>query len=435
MFLDEAKINIKAGEGGNGLVSFFLLKGSYKKIANGGNGGSGGNIVFRASHSVNTLLQFRRKIHFKAENGQPGMPNNRNGRRGEDLVIHVPPGTVIKEKGSIIADLTEEGTDFIAAAGGSGGRGNANFVSQSRRFPGFAEKGEKTEEKWVNLELRLLADAALVGFPNAGKSTIISRISAARPRIADYPFTTLSPNIGVVSFGDDSFVVADMPGILEGAHSGIGLGDRFLRHILRAKLLVIILDASVLLTGGQEALEDTFNIIRKELKLYDAALYKKDYIIVINKADLFASDDICGKASGHFYKKTGKPALIISAVSGKGLGELVKLIHSRIMSINKEEDLQLSLKKSSSAGTKIYTIRKEDAESDKIEIIRDGNEFIVKNKKLEKMVAMTDLENSEALEYLKYKLKKMKIGDRLKKMGIDEGSVVIIGNLVFEMSD
>ncbi len=224
MFIDEAQINIKAGDGGNGLVSFFLLKGSYKKIANGGNGGNGGNIIIRPSRSVNTLIGFKKKMHFKAVNGQAGMPNNRNGRRGGDLVIYVPVGTVIKEDDIAVADLNEEGFDFIAATGGSGGRGNANFVSQLRRFPGFAEKGEKIDERWIELELRLIADVSLVGFPNAGKSTIISRVSAARPKIADYPFTTLSPNLGVISYGDDSFVVADIPGIIEGAHQAPVLG-------------------------------------------------------------------------------------------------------------------------------------------------------------------------------------------------------------------
>jgi GTP-binding protein len=439
MFIDEAKINIKAGDGGNGLVSFFLLKGSYKKVANGGNGGSGGNIVFAPSRSVNTLLGFKKKIHFKAENGQAGMPNNRNGRRGEDLVIYVPVGTVVKEDGSIIADLSEEGENFVAAIGGSGGRGNANFVSQMRRFPGFAEKGEKIEEKWISLELRLLADAALVGFPNAGKSTIISAISAARPKIAPYPFTTLSPNLGVVSHGDDSFVVADIPGIIEGAHKGTGLGDRFLRHILRAKLLVIVLDASLLLEAEMEGLMGTFNTIRQELKLYNELLSKKDYITVINKADLFVKEEICKNAANYISKKTGGPVLVISAVTGRGLDELIKVLHEKIIAIRKEEYYLSEASKTSLQVSRTYSLAtfKKDtgADLDKLEIIKDSGEFKIKNKKLEKMVAMTDLENNEALEYLKYRLKKMKIGDRLKKMGIEEGSTVIIGNLVFELME
>jgi len=439
MFIDEAKINIKAGDGGSGLVSFFALKGSYKKVANGGNGGSGGNILFAPSRSVNTLIGFKKKIHFKAENGQAGMPNNRNGRRGEDLVIYVPVGTVIKEGGNIIADLNEEGKDFIAATGGSGGRGNANFVSQMRRFPGFAEKGEKTEEKWISLELRLLADAALVGFPNAGKSTIISAVSAARPKIAPYPFTTLSPNLGVVSHGEDSFVIADIPGIIEGAHKGTGLGDRFLRHILRARLLVIVLDASLLLEGEIEGLTGTFDTIRQELKLYDELLSKKDYITVINKADLFDKEEICKNAANRISKKTGRPVLVISAVTGRGLDEMIKVLHEKITAIRKEEHYLSEASKTSSQVSRTYslaTLKKDaGADSDKLEIIKDGSEFIVKNKKLEKMVAMTDLENSEALDYLKYRLKKMKIGDRLKKMGIEEGSTVIIGNLVFELTE
>jgi len=235
MFLDEAKINIKAGNGGNGIVTFFTLKGGVKKIPSGGNGGKGGGIIIKAAEDLSTLYGFKKKIHFKAENGKNGEPNNRNGKAGMDLIIKVPEGTVIKDrKGDIIADLDTPGDKIIIAEGGMGGRGNSSFLSAKRRFPAFAELGEKTEDFWIGLELKLVADVALVGFPNSGKSTIISRISAARPKIADYPFTTLTPNLGVVTVDDDSFVVTDVPGLIKGAHEGIGLGDKFLRHITRA---------------------------------------------------------------------------------------------------------------------------------------------------------------------------------------------------------
>ncbi len=435
MFLDEAQINIKAGDGGNGIVSFFLLKGSYKKIACGGNGGRGGNVIIRSTPNLSTLLGFKKKVHFKAESGQAGMPNNRTGRTGEDLLIYVPTGTIIKDgEKQILADLVKDGQEYHAAAGGAGGRGNANFVSQERRFPGFAEKGEKAQDAWIVLELRLLADVALVGFPNSGKSTIISRISAAKPKIADYPFTTLTPNLGVVSYNDDStFVVADIPGIIEGAHKGVGLGDRFLRHILRSKILAVILDGALLLENEPEELVKSFQVIRNEVKLYEPSLYKKDYIIVINKTDLFQNTDKLEAAAKELKKKSRKPVLMISAVSSVGIDKLVKVLYERVVKARLLSEQAEKAKELGEKSYKVYSVGKIEEEKEKFEIIKDGEEYIVKNKRLERLVSMTNLENKEALEYLKNKLKKMKTGDRLKKMGIEVGSTVIIGNLVFEL--
>ncbi len=477
LFLDEAKINIKAGDGGPGIVSFFLLKGSHKKIASGGSGGKGGDIIFKATKSISTLYGFKKKIHFKAENGQQGMPNNRQGRKGKDCIIYVPVGTIIKDNGVVCADLNEEGAQYVAAVGGIGGRGNASFVSQQRRFPGFAEKGEKVSDRWVSLELRLLADVALVGFPNAGKSAIISKISAAKPKIADYPFTTLTPNLGVVSVDNDSFVVADIPGLIEGAHSGIGLGDKFLRHIMRSKLVVYVLDLEVFLRNGEIDLINTFKILRNELKLYDTSLYKKSYFIVINKIDLVSQQDkVLVEKLENIKRKlrmiSKRQVLQISAVTGKGLSELIKLMYEKLLKekqINEkltdekilsekllfEDDLKLRKlnlsaevkplkqlpKKTKGAAYKVYSLNsldkdlKKKFDLDKIEVIKQGNEYIIKNENLERMVSMTDLENEEALEYLKDKLKKMGIGDKLKKMGVPIGSTVIIKDLVFELLD
>ena len=274
MFLDEAKINIKAGEGGNGMVAFFKLKGGRKKIPTGGSGGKGGSVIIRAYKNLSTLYSFKKKIHFKAESGKSGGPNNRKGEDAKDLIIRVPVGTVVKSsKGEIIADLKEAGDEVVVAEGGIGGRGNAAFVSSGRRFPAFAESGEKTEDFWIELELRLVADVSLVGFPNAGKSTIISRISAARPKIADYPFTTLTPNPGVVTVDDEDFIVADVPGLVEGAHSGKGLGDKFLRHITRSTILVVVLDGQRIIDESEDIIK-TFDILREEIRLYNMDLYK-----------------------------------------------------------------------------------------------------------------------------------------------------------------
>ncbi len=433
MFLDEAKINIKAGDGGNGMVTFFNMKGGAKKIPSGGNGGKGGNILIEASANLSTLYGFKKKIHFKAENGKSGGPNNRNGKEGEDLIIRVPTGTMIKDaRGNTIADLDNSGERIIIAEGGIGGRGNSSFVSAKRRFPAFAEIGEKTEEFWVNLELRLIADVALVGFPNSGKSTIISRISAAKPKIADYPFTTLSPNLGVVSVNDEDFVIADIPGLVEGAHRGTGLGDRFLKHITRTAMLVLVLDGQRVIDRMQDIVE-TFDILREEIRLYNINVYKKDYVVLINKIDLVSDNDKLGEIAEVLKNRSRKEVFLISAVTGKGLDKLVWSLHRRVAAY-REKFLK---DKGRAAGrireVRIYGTDKKKPEMGKIEIERSNGEYVVRNRKIERIVAMTDLENEEALDYLKIKLKKMGIADRLKKMGIKEGSTVIIGNLVFSL--
>ena len=435
IFLDEAQINIKAGNGGSGMATFFHLKTGGKKVANGGNGGKGGNIVIKANTNINTLYGFKKKIHFKAEDGKSGSTNNRSGRDGRDLIIDVPVGTMIKDHSrKMIADLSTEGDSVLIARGGIGGRGNASFTSQSRRFPAFAEKGEATDESWIALELRVLADVALVGFPNAGKSTIVSRISAAKPKIADYPFTTLTPHLGVVPVGDEDFVVADIPGLIEGAHTGTGLGDRFLRHITRSALLAMVLDGQKLLEpDGVKELIKTYDVLRKEIRLYNTEVYNKDFAIIINKSDLLEDHKLIRVASKKLGKEK-KEVFIISAATGEGLDDLVSGLYRRVEAI-REDAGPADPDAGEDKKIRIYEISKETIEDRKIEIIKGHDGYVVKNKRLERMVAMTDLENREALDYLKYRLKKMRVGDRLKQMGIDEGSTVIIGNLVFDLVD
>ncbi len=313
MFLDEAKINIKAGNGGDGMVTYFNLRGGKKKIPCGGKGGKGGDIVIQATSSLSTLYTFKKKIHYKAENGGGGQANNRNGKDGKHLMIMVPAGTIIRDgEGSMIADLAEDQDKILIAAGGIGGRGNSSFTSQARRFPGFAEKGEETDESWISLELRLVADVALVGFPNSGKSTIISRISAARPKIADYPFTTLTPNLGVVTVEDEDFTVADIPGLVEGAHKGIGLGDKFLRHITRAAILAIVLDGQKILEQEEgTGIIKTFDVLREEIRLYNNGVYKKDYIVVLNKIDLIPDKSITDKIRKELKKRSRKKVFLV----------------------------------------------------------------------------------------------------------------------------
>ncbi len=432
MFLDEAKINIKAGNGGSGSASFFLLKDRVKKIACGGNGGKGGDVIIEASRSLSTLYSFKDKVHYKADNGQRGSSNKKAGKNGEDLYIRVPVGTIIKNsKGETLFDLDEAGGKVLIAKGGRGGRGNASFVSQRMKFPSFAEKGEETEEVWFNLELRLVADAALVGFPNAGKSTLISMISNARPKIADYPFTTLTPNLGVVYYGNDNFVVADIPGLIKDAYLGVGLGDRFLRHIMRTILIVMVLDCSQL-NEDKRILLKTFKELREELRQYNQSLYEKKYIIAVNKIDLISDKKIIEKAKIDLSALTDTEIISISAQTGENINEFIKILGEKVkiekIILEEEKQLNATVEK-----IKVYEMDEDSLSKENIKITTRGNEYYVENKNLERMVAMTDLDNREALDYLKNKLKKMNIGDKLKKMGIKEGSTVIIGKLVFEL--
>ncbi len=433
MFLDEAKINIKAGNGGDGIVTFFKLRSGAKKVPSGGNGGKGGDVIIQAAGDLSTLYGFRKKIHFKAENGNRGESNNKNGKDGRDLIIKVPVGTVIKDdKENTIADLDNFASKIVIAEGGMGGRGNSSFVSSKRRFPAFAEIGEKTEDFWINLELRLMADVALVGFPNSGKSTIISRISAAKPKIADYPFTTLTPNLGVVTVNDEDFVVADVPGLIKGAHRGTGLGDKFLKHITRTVVLAMVLDGQRIIDKTQDIVE-TFDILREEIRLYNIDVYKKGYIVIINKIDLLPDSSKLDRIKKVIRNRSGKNVFPVSAVTGKGLDKLVSDLYQRVAGYRKKLQKDERNRSDKAGEVRIYSLDKRKSEMGKIEIDKSNGEYVVKNKKIERMVAMTDLNNEEALDYLKHRLKKMGIADRLKKMGVEEGSTVIIGELVFSL--
>lgn len=324
-FVDEAEIYVKAGDGGNGCVSFRREKFIPKGGPDGGDGGDGGNIIFKATKNLNTLLDFRYKKKYFAENGKPGQSNNKHGKSGKDLILPVPVGTIIKESETenILADLTEDNQEIIIAKGGRGGRGNSHFATPVRQTPRFAEKGTSGEEKLIKLELKLLADVGLIGFPNAGKSTLLSVISSARPKIADYPFTTLVPNLGVVKFGEfKSFVVADIPGLIEGAHRGEGLGHSFLKHIERTRLLIHLIDLSYL--GYKRPLKG-FNIINNELRLFNEELSLKPQIIVIGKMDL---PDVRKKSSRYekIFLKKGYKVFKISSATREGLDNLLLYI-------------------------------------------------------------------------------------------------------------
>jgi len=324
-FIDEAEIYVKAGDGGNGAVSFRREKFIPKGGPDGGDGGKGGDVIFRATTSLNTLLDFKYKRKYIAENGKNGAGNNRFGRCGKDLIIPVPVGTIIKDlqTNQIIADLVKDEQEFIVARGGNGGRGNSHFATPVRQTPRFAEKGKPGEEKIIKLELKLLADVGLVGFPNVGKSTFLSVISSARPKIADYPFTTLTPVLGVVKLKHyKSFVVADIPGLIEGAHKGEGLGHSFLKHVERTKILLHFIDLSFL--GPKDPYEG-FNIINKELFLFNDRLSEKQQIVVINKIDIPEVKEESENVKKYFENK-GYKVFKISSATKEGIESLLEYL-------------------------------------------------------------------------------------------------------------
>jgi GTP-binding protein len=331
MFIDWAKIYVKAGQGGSGACSFRREKRVDKGGPNGGDGGRGGNIILKVDPHLNTLIDFKYKKRFVARHGQHGMGSNRQGRDADDISIRIPAGTVVKdaENESILADLVKPGEEFVIARGGKGGRGNARFATPTHQAPREWEIGEPGEERWLILELKLLADVGLVGKPNAGKSTLLSRVSAARPKIADYPFTTLQPNLGIVRVDDfKSFLMADIPGLIEGAHQGKGLGLQFLRHIERTKLLVYLIDPT------EEDPKTVFKILSGELQKYSYRLAEKSFIIVFTKKDVWQEDYL------KMYKKKFDEKLIgISSLSGDGLTQLNRTIWNMLQDLEKEEEL------------------------------------------------------------------------------------------------
>lgn len=328
-FIDEAKIYVKAGDGGKGCVSFRREKYVPKGGPDGGNGGRGGDVAFIADNRLASLLDFQYKREYEAEKGQHGMGSMCSGRDGLDLVIKLPVGTLIKDfdTGEVLADLVEDGQQFVCCKGGRGGKGNAHFATSTHQTPRFAQPGEPGEERNLKLELKLLADVGIIGFPNAGKSTLISHISAAKPKIADYPFTTLVPNLGIVKFGDfGGFVVADIPGLIEGAHEGKGLGVKFLKHVERTSMFVHMIDVSPF--TGREPKED-FEVVNRELKAFNAELAKRPQVVALNKTDIPEAEEKARELL-KFFNKLGIKVFLVSAATGKGLKELVNYVGSQV---------------------------------------------------------------------------------------------------------
>ena len=418
-FIDHVRIEIKAGNGGNGAIAFHREKYVSAGGPDGGDGGRGGNVVFRVDEGVNTLLAYRYRHKFAAENGGDGKGGKLHGASGEDIIIPVPRGTLIKdaETGAIIHDMSD-GEDFIACRGGRGGWGNRHFATSTRQVPMFAKNGTKGEEKEVVLELKMLADVGLIGYPSVGKSSILARISAARPKIADYHFTTLSPNLGVVRVHDEAaFVAADIPGLIEGAAEGAGLGHDFLRHIDRCRLLLHVVDISCF--EGRDPIDDV-KTINQELLRYSPVLAERPQIIVANKVDSLDREVVNVEEFEEFVRENGWELLYISAATGQGLREMIELVWDRL------QDLPPIL------SYEAEVVEVEEEEGKVTDIRREGGKFIVEGKWIFNLMNQINFDDYESLNYFQRALQKGGVFEALEQKGCTDGDTVSIYDFEFD---
>jgi GTP-binding protein len=415
MFYDEAKIYVRGGDGGNGCVSFRREK--YVRLGgpNGGNGGHGGDVYLTVDAKLGTLIGFQKHPHWRAPSGGHGKGQGMAGRRGKDLLIRVPSGTVAydADSGELLADLTEPGQRVLVAGGGRGGRGNAAFKTSTNRSPRLAEKGLQGQERWLRLELKMLADVGIIGLPNAGKSTLLSVVSAARPKIADYPFTTLQPNLGVVSLDDyTSFALADIPGLIEGAHKGAGLGDRFLRHVERTRLLIHLLDGA-----SAHPLAD-LEQINRELTLFHEQLGSRPQIVVLSKMDLPQAREMWPAVEAALQERE-QEAACISAITGQGVRELIGRVAQRLAELpDREEETPI----------KVFRPRPRGAER-AFTVGRRGEAWIVQGEGIERVAAQTDWRYHEAIERFQRILDRWGILGALEEAGVAEGDMVYVGEI------
>lgn len=438
-FVDRVVLHLIAGDGGNGCASIHREK--FKPLGgpDGGNGGHGGDIILEVSPQVHTLLDFHFRPHIKAQRGANGAGDHRNGARGEDLVMKVPAGTVVlDEKGNVMADLTDNGMRYVAAAGGHGGLGNAALASRVRKAPGFALKGEPGEQHDVILELKSMADVGLVGFPSAGKSSLVSVLSAAKPKIGDYPFTTLQPNLGVVNVAHDTFTIADVPGLIPGASEGKGLGLDFLRHIERTSVLAHVVDAATLEPGRDPASD--IEALEAELAAYESTLdgdtslgdlKDRPRIIILNKADVPEARELAEFVEEDLKEKFGWPIFIISTVAHQGL-EPLKYKLMEMVQAHRAEQQRLNKDK-----VKVKTIIRPKAVDGKRDFVVEADPqvedgFIIRGEKPERWIRQTDFENDEAIGFLGDRLAKLGVEEALFKAGAVEGCTVTIGEISFE---
>lgn len=418
MFIDSAKIRLKAGRGGDGAVAWRREKYEPAGGPHGGDGGRGGDVIIKADEGLHTLMDFRYKREYKAQNGENGMNKLKYGKAGEDIILKVPVGTLVKdeETGGVIYDFKNKDDEFVICHGGRGGHGNAKYKTSTRRSPNFAQAGTKGEERSVILELKLLADVGLVGFPNIGKSTLLSQVSKARPKISNYHFTTLTPNLGLVSLGpEESFVLADIPGLIEGASQGIGLGDEFLKHIERTGVLIHVLDVSG--SENRDPLEDFYKI-NEELYNYNEKLRDKTQIIFANKMDIPSSKENLEKLK----KALASKYQIIEGSAATG--ENVKLLMQKAYQLVQEKGIDYK------TYDKAYVENKVREEA--ITVRKENDDYIVEGPYIDKLMRSTNFNDYESLKYFQENLRKNNVIEKLKSLGIEEGQSVNIGGYEFE---
>jgi GTP-binding protein len=428
MFVDKAKIYVKAGDGGDGIVAFRREKYVAEGGPAGGDGGNGGNVIFRVDEGLRTLMDFRYQRHFKADRGIKGRNKNMHGANADDLIVRVPPGTVIIDENSqeLIADLTRQGQQIVIARGGRGGRGNSRFATPVNPAPEIAENGEEGQERSIILELKVIADVGLVGFPSVGKSTLLSVVSAAQPKIAAYHFTTLSPNLGVVDVGDGrSFVMADLPGLIEGAHQGVGLGHEFLRHVERTRIIIHVVDMSA--ADGRDPFQDWLKI-NDELKLYSEKLERRPQIIVANKMDMPEAEENLALFRQQLAEGFGETEIIpISAVSKEGVQEL---LYRTADLLDKVEDIIEVEEAPEAEGRKVFRLEK--SMGNEFVVRRENEGFVVESASIEKMIKRTNLTSHDAILRFARILRQMGIDQKLRELGAEDGQIVRIGDFEFE---
>ena len=419
MFVDEVIVEVTAGRGGDGCMAFRREKYIAMGGPFGGNGGKGANVVFRADGGLRTLIDLRYQKHIKGDPGMNGEGKAKNGKNAVDTVVKVPVGTTIKdnETGVVIGDLIKEGQEVVVSYGGRGGRGNVTLATRSNLCPSYCERGEPGENRKVKVELRMLADVGLVGLPSVGKSTILSMITNANPKIASYHFTTLSPNLGVVSMNDYAYTVADLPGLIEGASEGLGLGIKFLKHIERTKVIAHVIDMSG--SEGRNPYDDYFTI-RKELESFSKKLINKPEIILANKMDIDGAKDNLEE----FKKKIDLPVYEISAANNQGLDEVI----SELAELVKNTETEVLFEPEMQESHVLYKFKKEKP----FTIVRDNKVYVIKGDEVEKLFKMTNFNTEEALVRFSNKLRRMGIDDELERMGIEEGDIVRILDYEFE---
>lgn len=419
--LDEVKIYVRSGDGGDGIIAFLREKFMPKGGPAGGDGGRGGDVVLKVNTRLNTLSPFKKGVHFKAQNGERGGGKNMSGLGGESIEVSVPPGTVVKnaETGAIIADLVKPNDQFVVAKGGRGGRGNQHYATSSNQSPRYAEKGEPGEERWLILELKLIADVGIVGVPNAGKSTLLSVISRAKPKIANYPFTTLEPNLGVMIYDNREMVVADIPGLIEGAHMGIGLGHAFLRHVQRTRVLIHLLD------GASENPLADFSQINTELALYDENLAKKPQIVVFNKLDLPEAQERWLEVQ-KALKARDIDAMAISGMTQQNVKQLMQRVVQLVVSLPEEVRI-------TPTEVPVYELQEEEIP---FSIVREGEGvYRVSGKRIERAAVMTHWDYDDAVLRFQNILETLGISKALEEAGVQVGDTVFIGDFELEWAD